>query len=59
MVPYHVSVTCHHCDTGYKLLSVSMAGYHSDGGLDRYRDTITFYEEKVLSSISALVVGEV
>ena len=28
--------------TGVKLLSVSMAGYHSDGGLDRYRDTITF-----------------
>ena len=40
MVPYLVGVTCHHCGTWFKLLSVSIAGYHSDGGLDRYRDTI-------------------
>ena len=40
MVPYLVCVTCHHCDAGFKLLSVSIAGYHSDGGLDRYRDNI-------------------
>ena len=59
MVPYLINVTCHHCDARFKLLSVSIAGYHSDGGLDWYRDTITFYEEKVLCSISVLVVGEV
>ena len=59
MVPYLICVTCYYCDTGFKLLSVSMAGYHSDGGVDRYRDTITSYGEQVLSSISVLVVGEV
>ena len=46
MVPYLISVTCHHCDAGFKLLSASMAGYHSDGGLDGTKTLLLFMKKK-------------